>query len=67
VVVNLQASVVPTGRTEYKDGFYVEMLTDERTGEPYYRSCTLGGGTCRYSADLWQAELYVQHLRGLQG
>jgi hypothetical protein len=29
---------------------------------PYilYRSCA--GGLCRYSDDLWQAEIYIEHL-----
>jgi hypothetical protein len=63
VVADSQANAAPIGRTEYDDGFYIETLTDQRTGEPMYRSCTPGGGICRYSSDLWQAELYVQHLR----
>lgn len=66
-MANSQANAAPIGRTEYEDGFYIETLIDERTGEPYYRSCTHGGAICRYSSDLWQAELYLQHLRGRQG
>ena len=31
-------------------------------GELYYRSCA--HGVCRYSSDLWQAELYLDHLLG---
>ena len=39
-------------------GAYIEILEDG----PYilYRSCA--GGYCRYSDDLWQAEIYVEHL-----
>lgn len=58
-----QANAAPIGRIEYDDGFYIETLTDLRTGEPMYRSCCPGGAICRYSSDLWQAEIYVQHLR----
>ena len=42
-----------------RDGGYIEMLMPVH-GEVYYRSCV--GGTCRYSSDLWQAELYLDHL-----
>ena len=42
-----------------RDGGYIETL--DRPGmEIYYRSCA--GGYCRYSSDLWQAELYLNHL-----
>ena len=44
-----------------RDGGYIEMLMPVH-GEVYYRSCV--GGTCRYSSDLWQAELYLDHLLG---
>jgi hypothetical protein len=42
-------------------GSYIETLMPVH-GEVYYRSCV--GGTCRYSSDLWQAELYLDHLLG---
>jgi len=45
-------------RTE-RDGGSIETLMPVK-GEVYYRSCV--GGTCRYSSDLWQAELYLDHL-----
>ena len=32
-------------------------------GEIYYRSCA--GGICRYSSDLWQAEIYLNQLLAL--
>ena len=42
-----------------RDGGFIETL--DRPGfELYYRSCV--GGICRYSSDLWQAELYLDHL-----
>jgi len=42
-----------------RDGGYIETLMPIR-GEVYYRSCV--GSTCRYSSDLWQAELYLDQL-----
>ena len=46
------------GRYE-RDGGVIETL--DRPGfEIYYRSCV--GGICRYSSDVWQAELYLDHL-----
>lgn len=45
-------------RTE-RDGGSIETIMPVK-GEVYYRSCF--GGTCRYSSDLWQAELYLDHL-----
>ena len=44
-----------------RDGGYIETL--DRPGmEIYYRSCARG--YCRYSSDMWQAELY-QSTHGL--
>jgi hypothetical protein len=63
VAVDLQANAALIGRIDYDDGFYIETLIDSRLGEPMYRSCTPSGEICRYSSDLWQAELYLQHLR----
>jgi len=42
-----------------RDGGYIETLMPIR-GEVYYRSCV--GSVCRYSSDLWQAELYLDQL-----
>jgi hypothetical protein len=39
---------------------WIETLEPVDGGELYYRSCA--GGMCRYSSDLWQAELYLDHL-----
>ena len=43
-----------------RDGGYIETLEPEQGGELYYRSCA--NGYCRYSSDLWQAEIYLDHL-----
>lgn len=43
-----------------RDGGYIETLEPASGGELYYRSCA--SGYCRYSSDLWQAELYLTHL-----
>jgi len=51
------------GRTDFADGCYIETLIDSRTGEPMYRSCSPGGAICRYSLDLWQAQIYVEYFR----
>ena len=42
-----------------RDGGTIETLMPAR-GEIYYRSCV--GGICRYSSDLWQAEMYLDEL-----
>ena len=42
-----------------RDGGTIETLEPKR-GELYYRSCV--GSVCRYSSDLWQAELYLDQL-----
>ncbi len=46
-------------RHERDDG-YIETLEPAGGGELYYRSCAKG--YCRYSSDLWQAELYLDQL-----
>lgn len=46
------------GRME-RDGGYIETLFREGM-EIYYRSCV--GGICRYSSDLFQAEIYLDQL-----
>ena len=43
-----------------RDGGWIETLQPTDGGELYYRSCA--HGMCRYSSDLWQAELYLDHL-----
>lgn len=46
-------------RTNRADG-YIETLDPAGGGELYYRSCA--GEVCRYSSDLWQAELYLDQI-----
>lgn len=42
-----------------RDGGYIETI--DRPGmEIYYLSCA--GGLCRYSSDLYQAEIYLDQL-----
>ena len=43
-----------------RDGGWIETLEPADGGELYYRSCA--HGMCRYSSDLWQAELYLDPL-----
>lgn len=50
---------VIVGRLD-RDGGWIETLQPAGGGELYYRSCA--HGMCRYSSDLWQAELYLDHL-----
>ena len=45
------------------DGFFI-VQEYEPCGEVRYRSCTPGGAICRYSNDLWQAQIYIGHFRG---
>jgi hypothetical protein len=45
-------------RTDRDGGFIETLLPTE--GEVYYRSCV--GGICRYSSDLWQAEMYLNEM-----
>lgn len=46
-------------RFELGDGT-IETLEPEDGGELYYRTCAYG--LCRYSSDLWQAEVYLHQL-----
>lgn len=43
-----------------RDGGCIDTLEPSDRGELYYRSCA--HGYCRYSSDLWQAELYLDQL-----
>jgi hypothetical protein len=47
------------GRTD-RGGGHIDTLEPAAGGELYYRSCA--NGYCRYSSDLWQAEIYLDHL-----
>jgi len=48
-------------RHDLSDGRCIEQLEDEQ-GRLLYRACSDGGGTCRYSEDLWQAQLYADQM-----
>jgi hypothetical protein len=57
----MSANVI--SRTD-RDGGYIETLEPVGAGELLYRSCA--HGICRYSSDLWQAEIYLDQLLGGQ-
>jgi len=68
VADDLQINALASGQTEIPEdaldcgnGVYIETLFDDRSGEPYYRTCSKGGALCRYSSDLWQAQIYAQY------
>jgi hypothetical protein len=68
VVDDSQTNAPASGQTEIPEdaldcgnGIYIETLFDDRSGEPYYRTCSKGGAICRYSSDLWQAQIYAQY------
>jgi len=47
-------------RTDFEDGSYIEVLEPADGGEMYYRTCYQG--MCRYSSDLWQAQVYQHQM-----
>lgn len=56
---------VPEGSIDCGDGFYI--VTDlEPCGETRYLSCSPNCAIGRYSNDLWQAQLYIEHMKGNQ-
>lgn len=50
---------VVVSRLDRDDG-WIETLQPADGGELFYRSCA--HGMCRYSSDMWQADLYLNHL-----
>jgi hypothetical protein len=48
-------------RMDRGDGRWIELLSHSFGEEPVYRACGQGGAMCRYTNDLWQAEIYVQY------
>jgi hypothetical protein len=48
-------------RMDRGDGRWIELLDHSFGEEPLYRACGQNGGICRYTNDLWQAEIYVQY------
>jgi hypothetical protein len=47
-------------RTDFEDDSYIETLEPAGGGEMYYRTCYKG--VCRYSSDLWQAQVYQHQM-----
>lgn len=47
-------------RIDFEDGSYIETLEPADGGEMYYRTCYQE--TCRYSCDLWQAQIYAHQM-----
>ena len=47
-------------RIEFDDGSFIETLEPVDGGEMYYRTCY--NGMCRYSSDLWQAQIYCHQM-----
>jgi hypothetical protein len=39
---------------------WIEVMEGD-DGMPLYRACGNNGAVCRYTVDLWQAEIYVQY------
>ena len=48
-------------RMDRGPGRWIELLDHSFGEEPVYRACGQNGGICRYTNDLWQAEIYVQY------
>jgi hypothetical protein len=48
-------------RMDRGDGHWIELLDHSFGEEPLYRACGQNGALCRYTNDLWQAEIYVQY------
>lgn len=52
---------VPSWAIDFGNGFYIEILRDNKQGV-HYRSCTPGGAICRYSDDFWRAKTYLYQM-----
>ena len=48
-------------RMDRGNGRWIELLDHSFGEEPLYRACGQNGALCRYTNDLWQAEIYVQY------
>jgi hypothetical protein len=48
-------------RMERGEGCWIDVLEVSWGEEPLYRACGQNGAICRYTNDLWQAEIYVQY------
>lgn len=47
-------------RLDRGNGRWIDVL-EENEGITVYRACGHNGAICRYTYDLWQAEVYVQY------
>lgn len=54
--------VIPEDAFDCGDGFYIEMST-EPIGEVRYRACMPNCSIGRYANDLWQAQIYIEHMK----
>jgi hypothetical protein len=48
-------------RMDRGEGRWIDLLEHSFGEEPLYRACGQHGAICRYTNDLWQAEIYVQY------
>ena len=48
-------------RMDRGEGRWIELLDHSFGEEPLYRACGQNGAICRYTNDLWQAEIYVHY------
>lgn len=48
-------------RMERGEGRWIELLATGTHEDCLYRACSQNGAICRYTNDLWQAEIYVQY------
>ena len=50
-------------RTDFEDGSYIDVLEPADGGDMSYRTCYQA--MCRYSSDLWQAQVYQHQMTSL--
>lgn len=61
---DLQKTAVPSNAIDCGDGYYIETGEEPGIGEVRYAACMPGGAICRYSNDLWQAQIYIEQMKG---
>lgn len=54
---------VPDDAFDCGDGFYIEVSTEPGIGEVRYRACMPNCSIGRYANDLWQAQIYIEHMK----
>lgn len=52
---------IPIDAMDHGDGYYITQSV-EPIGEPRYCSCGPNGQR-QFSNDLWQAEIYIRHMK----